>query len=170
VHIEFTYTPGIADAHRMVRTVMRGRFRQHAVLGGFYLLLAIGAAVLGIVEDDTLLTILAPTVLMAGALYYGGQYWLAPARIVRASPADYLGPVAVRLDPEGFQVDTSGLRQSGDWAVVDKVVDSGGFWLVRGRGRLLFALPQRLLDPALVTQVRTFFASQNLLSSMMRIG
>jgi hypothetical protein len=169
VHIEFTYTPGIADAHRMVRTVLRARFRQNFLLGAFYLLLAAGAVVVGVAEDNTLLMILAPAVLLAGAAYYGGQFWLAPARIVRIAPADYLGPVAVTLDPEGFVVETSGLRQSGDWAVVDRVVDRDSTWLVEGRGRLLFAVPQKLLDPAVATQVRAFFASQNLLSSMLRI-
>ncbi len=169
MHIEFAYTPGIADAHHMVRTVMRARFRQNFLLGAFYLLLAAGAAVVGVVEDNTLLTIVAPAVLMAGAGYYGGQFWLAPARIVRIAPADYIGPVAVRLDPEGFEVDTSGLKQSGDWAVVDRVIDRDSVWLVEGRGRLLFAVPQKLLDPAVATQVRAFLAAQNLLSSMLRI-
>src|SRR5437899_3044300 len=102
----------------MVRTVMRARFRQNFLLGVFYLLLAAGAAIVGAVEDNTLLLIVAPAVLLAGAAYYGGQFWIAPARVVRVAPADYLGPVAVRLDPEGFVVETSGLRLSGDWAVV----------------------------------------------------
>lgn len=169
MRIEFTYTPGIADAHRMVRTVMRARFRQNFLLGAFYLLLAAGAAAAGVVEDDPLLIILVPAVLLAGAAYYGAQYWIAPARIVRVAPADYIGPVAVRLDPEGFEVETSGLKQGGDWAVVDRVVDRDSIWLVEGRGRLLFAVPQKLLDPAIATQVRTFLAAQNLLSSMLRI-
>lgn len=155
MHITLTVQPDRGRTRRSVRARVRRRLRSWNLVGGGLSAAGLGALALGVPVGAAVL--LAPGVtLLAGP-------WLLSLAAAKARTGVFVETATYELTDDEVRVNTPSLRSGYVWSAVQRVEDTGEFWVVVIRGSGVLVLPWTLLPPADARLARDFLSARGLL-------
>ncbi|MFG2040895.1 YcxB family protein [Dactylosporangium sp. NPDC048998] len=155
MHITLTVQPDRGRTRRSVRARMRGRLRSWNLVGGGLSVAGLGALLLDIpVGAGILMT--PGVVLLVGP-------WLLTLAAAKARTGVFVETATYELTDEAVRVQTQSLRAGYEWTTVQRVEDTGEFWVVVIGGAGVLVLPWTLLPKGEARKARDFLTDLGLM-------
>jgi hypothetical protein len=155
MHITLTVQPDHGRTRRSVRARMRGTLRSWNFVGGGLSAAGLGALALGVPVGAGAL--LAPGVtLLVGP-------WLLSRAAAKARTGMFVETATYELTDEAVVVRTPSLTMAYNWSTVERVEDTGEFWIVVISGVGVVVLPWTMLPAREAAQARSFLAARGLM-------
>ncbi|GGM84911.1 hypothetical protein ACFFX1_24655 [Dactylosporangium sucinum] len=154
MHISFTVPPDRQRARRQVRAAKRRKL-QLLFVGGI-LLAAAGVALVVAGQPAGY----APVGVGVGLLVLP---WLLPRAAAKARTGLLAETATYELTDTGVVATTPGFRGAYEWDGVDRVTDTGEFWVVTVKGSGVLAVPWTLMPPDDTGLARELLVARGLL-------
>ncbi|WP_238011978.1 hypothetical protein KZZ52_52755 [Dactylosporangium sp. AC04546] len=154
MHISFTVPPDRQRARRQVRAAKRRKLQL--LFAGGVLLAAAGVALVVAGHPAGY----APAVAGAGLLVLP---WALPRAAAKARTGLLAEAATYELTDTGVVATTPGFRGAYEWDAVDRVADTGEFWVVTVKGSGVLAVPWTLMPGEDETAARDLLVARGLL-------
>jgi hypothetical protein len=163
VHIRYEHDFDPALERRRLRASGFRATPIGLVLAGVFLAAAVFAAISWHRSRNVVDLILA--ILLSGiATYYGYAPFEAERRALRERQLRHEGHTEVEITDEDVTAISPHTRHAIRWTLVEKVADRDHFWVgTTSVGGPAFAIPQELMAPDDVTELRVFMVERGLL-------
>ncbi|MEV8515744.1 YcxB family protein [Dactylosporangium sp. NPDC051484] len=155
MHITLTVQPDRGRTRRSVRARMRGKLRSWSLVGGGLSAAGLGALLLGIPVGAGIL-ITPGVVLLVGP-------WLLTRAAAKARTGVFVETATYELTDEAVRVHTQSLRAGYEWTAVERVEDTGEFWVVVIGGAGVLVVPWTLLPTGEARKARDFLTGLGLM-------